>query len=167
MKKKFLTTKNIALLGIGTALYVALSFMVKIPLISHIQTDLGYIAFGVMTALIGVTDLIIGVLGCLFESLLMTGWVPTGWMLGQVAIGIICGIAYKKIKNPWINIVITIFAVFIGVGLIKTIVECVLFTIPFVIKFPKNLIATIADAIPMVIGYILAIKTPIKRYIEE
>ena len=48
MKKKFLTTKNIALLGIGTTLYVALSFMIKIPLISHIQTDLGYIAFGVM-----------------------------------------------------------------------------------------------------------------------
>ena len=34
-------TKKIALLGMGIALYVVLGAMVKIPLIAHIQTDLG------------------------------------------------------------------------------------------------------------------------------
>ena len=151
-------TKKIAYLGIGIALYVVLGMMVKIPLISHIQTDLGYIAFGVALYMLGPVACVVGIIGCLFESLLVTGWVPIGWMVGQLAIGIICGIAYKRIKSIPVNILITIAAVFLGVGVIKTGIECVLYDIPLLVKFPKNLIATIADIIPMIAGYFLAVK---------
>lgn len=165
--KASLITRKIALIGILTALYVVLSFTVKIPLISHIQTDLGYIAFGVACASIGVPALIVGVLGSLFISLLTSGWVPIGWMLGQVLIGIICGLSYRKVKNMWANIGITILAVFLGVAVIKTIVECNLYNIPLVVKFPKNTIAFIADTIPMIIGYLIATKTAIKQVIMK
>lgn len=161
------TTKKIALLGILTALYVVLSFTMKIPLIAHIQTDLGYIAFGVATVALGVPGFIVGALGCLVVSLLTSGWVPIGWILGQAAIGIICGIAYKKCKYMWLNILITIIAVFVGVGGIKTLVECYLYTIPLAVKLPKNLIASVADTIPMIIGYLVATKTALKRYINK
>ena len=40
--------KRIAYLGIGIALYVVLGLVMNIPLLAgtHLQTDLGYIAFG-------------------------------------------------------------------------------------------------------------------------
>ena len=150
--------KKIALLGIGIALYFVLGMAVKIPLISHIQTDLGYIVFGIFLYLLGPVACVVGVVGCLFESLLVSGWIPIGWMVGQFIIGIICGISYKKIKSLPINIIITVIAVFIGVGIIKTGIECVLYTIPLLVKFPKNVVAFIADTIPMIIGLLIAWK---------
>lgn len=145
-------TKTLVMLAVGIALYVVLGMTVKIPLISHIQTDLGYIAFGVMLVMFGWQACIVGVIGCMFESLLVSGWIPVGWMVGQLVIGIICGIAYKRTDNKTLWIITTIVSVFIGVGLIKTLIECGLYGIPFAIKFMKNGIAVVADVIPMIIG---------------
>ena len=156
-------TKKIAMLGIGIALYVVLGFIVKIPLIAHIQIDPGYVAFGCLLYIIGWQACIVGVVGCLFESLIFSGWIPIGWMVGQLVIGIICGIVYKKTNNIFIHIGVTILAVFVGVACIKTGIECVLYSIPVVVKFPKNFIAFVADVIPMIIGYIVAKKLPIER----
>ena len=159
-------TKKISLLGIGIALYVAFGFTMKIPLISHIQTDLGYIVYGTFLYLLGIPAVVIGVIGCLLESLIFSGWVPAGWMLGQFFIGVICGAVYKKVDNTVVHIIITIVAIFIGIAVIKTSVECVLYDIPLVVKFTKNFIAFIADVIPMIIGYFVAKKLPNKREIE-
>ena len=170
MKDKYFIPKRIALLGIGIALYVVLGFMVKIPLIAHIQTDLGYLVFGVMCAMVGWPAFIVGVLGALIESLIFSGWVPIGWMVGQALIGIICGLAFKHIKIKWVNIIIAIAAVFLGVAVCKTGIECALYDIPLLVKFPKNAIAFIADAVPMVMGYVLAItalKKPIALFNQE
>lgn len=149
-------TNKIAMLGIGMALYVVLGFMIKIPLIAHIQTDLGYIAFGCFLYLMGWHACIVGVVGCLLESLIFSGWIPIGWMIGQLAIGLICGIVYKKTDNTLTHVATTIIAVFIGVAIIKTGIECVLYGIPLMVKFLKNLIAFVADVIPMIIGYLVA-----------
>ena len=149
-------TNKIAMLGMGMALYVVLGFTIKMPLISHIQTDLGYIAFGCFLYLIGWQACIVGVVGCLLESLIFSGWIPIGWMIGQLAIGLICGIVYKKTDNILIHVVTTIITVFIGVAIIKTGIECVLYDIPLMVKFPKNLIAFVADVIPMIAGYFVA-----------
>ena len=156
--KNINNTKKIAILGMGIALYFVLGMMVKIPLISHIQTDLGYIVFGFFLYMFGWIACVIGVIGCLLESLLISGWIPIGWMIGQLAIGIICGIAYKKIKSLPLNIIITIISVFIGIGVIKTGIECVLYDIPPIVKFPKNAIAFVADTIPMIMGLLIAWK---------
>lgn len=159
---KKLTTKNICNIGIGTALYVVLSATVKIPLIGHIQTDLGYVAFGVYLSLFGIIGTFVGALGCVIESLMFSGWFPVGWLLGQVFIGISCGAIFKtgsKIKNKTIKIIVYVvvatIAVFIGIGLIKTIVECYLYGIPFEVKFVKNLIAFVADTPPMILGILI------------
>lgn len=150
------TVKKVAYLGIGIALYVVLSMAVKIPLISHIQTDLGYIAFGVYLYLFGVPAVVVGVIGCLLESLLVTGWVPIGWMVGQAFIGITCGFVYRDFKkNNILLVLFTIVSVFIGVGVIKTVIECYLYNIPFMVKIVKNTIATAVDIVPMVVGLFL------------
>lgn len=160
VETKKIKVKLIAFLGIGIALYFALGCIMNIPVLAntHLQTDLGYIAFAICLYLFGWSATIVGVVGCLFESLLTSGWVPIGWMLGQVAIGLICGIVYKKIDKKIIHIIVTVVAVFIGVALIKSIVECSLYSIPFVVKFPKNCVAFVADTIPMIIGLPTAYK---------
>lgn len=153
-------TKTVTMLGMATALYVVLAMIMKIPLLAgtHLQTDLGYIAFGASCFLFGWPAAIVGVLGCFIESLIFSGWVPIGWMVGQAVIGLMCGFAYKKIDNKIINILITVLAVFIGVAGIKTVIECGLYGIPFAVKFAKNFVAFIADAIPMVIGLFIGEK---------
>lgn len=101
--------------------------------------------------------------GCIIESLIFNGWLPIGWAVGQLAIGLICGIAFKrivKLKNVILRyityIIIISLAALVGVGLIKTVIECGLYSIPFQIKFAKNCIATVADIPPMIIGVIVA-----------
>lgn len=151
--------KLICNLGMGIALYTVLGMMVKIPLIGHIQTDLGYIAFGAYLYLFGSPAAIVGIVGCLFESLLVSGWVPIGWMLGQLVIGLICGFMLKRVcryKRKSIKVLAIVAlvtaSVFLGIGFVKTIIECKLYSIPYEIKFAKNAVAATADVIPMLLG---------------
>lgn len=165
-------TKNICYIGIGIALYVVLGMSVKIPLVGHIQTDLGYAAFGAYLSVFGILGTFVGACGCVIESLVYNSWFPPGWLLGQIFIGVVCGIVFKatkKVKNNKARIAIYIISsiatLFIGVGLIKTIVECYLYSIPFGVKFVKNCVAFLADTPPMIVGVLIGNK--IKNKIIE
>jgi uncharacterized membrane protein len=149
--------KTITYFGIGIALYVVLGCFINIPLLvgSHLQTDLGYVVFGVYCYLFGPGAFIIGVLGCLIESLLTSGWVPVGWMAGQAVIGLLCGKAYTMTEKKTVHIAVTVIAVFLGIGVMKTVIECAMYGIPVFVKFPKNIVAFIADVIPMILGLML------------
>ena len=147
-------TKKIAFLGMGIALYVVLGLVLQLPIFanSHLQTDLGYVAFGVYCVCFGWLGAVVGVIGCLLESVLTCGWIPVGWMLGQAIVGLMVGYTCKKTKNTAIWIIVTALAMFIGIGLVKTIIECALFNIPFAVKFTKNLVAFVFDLVPMTLG---------------
>lgn len=157
-------TKKICNLALGTALYVVLSATVKIPLIGHIQTDLGYVAFGSYLVMFGWKAAVVGVIGCIIESMLFSGWLPIGWAVGQAFIGIMCGLWYRYTDNKGTayknitRIACTVLAVFIGVAVIKTVIECQLYSIPLEAKFAKNTIAFIADAVPMILGVFIGEK---------
>ena len=154
------TTKKLAYLGIGIALYVVLGCVMNIPLLvnSHLQTDLGYIAFGAYCCVFGWLGVFVGAVGCVIESMLISGWFPVGWLIGQIFIGISCGIIYKREDNKVLNIIVTVASVFIGIAVIKTVIESALFGIPLSVKFAKNFVAFIADTIPMVVGLLLGYK---------
>lgn len=166
--------KQICYLGMGIALYVVLSFAIKIPLIGHIQSDFGYIAFGAYLVLFGIIGTIVGAVGCIIESLIFSGWFPPGWFVGQIFIGVFCGFIFKKaekMKNRKIKIAIciitAIIALFIGVGLIKTLIECYLFSIPFGVKFINNGVAFVADMPPMLLGVFVGFLLKDKRVLTE
>lgn len=151
--------KLICNLGMGIALYTVLGMMVKIPLIGNIQTDLGYIAFGAYLYIFGAPAAIVGIVGCLFESLLVSGLVSIGWMLGQLVIGMICGFMLKRVdrynqKSIKVLAIVALVtaSLFLGIGFVKTIIECKLYSIPYEIKFAKNAVAATADVIPMLLG---------------
>lgn len=152
-------TMWICQIALGIALYVVVSMVLKIPIgIGHISLDLGYIVLAACCMRFGMLGgAIVGGAGCTIVSLLSSGWFPLGWMLGNVLIGLICGKAYHKNEILcWTNIAITVVAVLLGVGIVKTAVECVLFSIPFAVKIPKNMVAAMMDSVVMSIGLIVA-----------
>ncbi len=159
--------KTICSLAMGIALYVVLGMAVKIPLIGHIQTDIGYVAFGVFLSIYGAPAVVVGVVGCLIESMIVSGW-----MLGQSFIGIVMGIFLKRGKTiagkQWIlTMLLTAISMFFGIGIIKTFVECRLYSIPFEVKFLKNSIATVADIVPMLVGIFVAERIKKERNVEN
>ena len=93
--------KKITFMALGIALYVVLGLIIQIPLLAgtHLQTDLGYIAYGAYLYMFGYPAIIVGVAGCMLESILTSGFVPVGWMLGQIAVGIIWVAALKRTNN--------------------------------------------------------------------
>ena len=150
----------IAITAIGIALYVALSMTMKIPIIGHIGLDLGYIALAVYCYCYGpLSGAIVGAGGCTLVSLITSGWFPPGWVLGNILIGFVCGKFYnrenKKLRIP-INIAVSIIAIFVGIIVIKTAVECMMFNIPVVVKLPKNAVAALVDTITMCAGLFVA-----------
>lgn len=151
-------SKRITYLGMGVALYVVLSYTVKIPLINQIRTDFGYLVFGVFLCLYGVEGTIVGVLGCIISNMLYSGTFPIGWALGQLFIGLCCGILFKRTDKTPIRLLIACLSVLIGIGVIKTLVESFLFNLPLAAKFVRGLVASIADAIPFAAGIVLSKK---------
>lgn len=149
-------TRLVCLTALGIALYAVLSFFVKLPIVGHIGFDLGYIALAVYAYYFGpVVAAIVGGCGCVLVSLLAYGWFPLGWLLGNILIGLVCGKTYAE-RNFLRSFVVTVVAVFIGICGVKTIVECLLFSIPVAVKLPKNTIAALVDAAVMTIGLCIA-----------
>lgn len=154
-------TKKICLTALGIALYVCVSMLIKIPVVGHISLDLGYIVLAVYCYIYGgVSGAIVGSCGCFLVSLIASGWIAIGWPLGNFLVGALCGAVYTRTKGKrgavLINTAVTVAAVFVGVAVIKTVVECALYSLPVSVKFAKNLVAFSMDAIVMCIGLYIA-----------
>lgn len=157
MKKNDRKTLKIARIGIGIALYVVLSMTLKIPIVGHIGLDLGYVVLAVYAYLLGcIPAMIVGACGCILVSLLVNGWFPLGWALGNLVIGFLCGLiseisddGFKGLCNM---ITAVLYSTVLGIAWIKTGVECLLYRLPFDLKYQKNLIAAWVDAAVMIVG---------------
>lgn len=147
-------------------MFVALSAAMKIPLIGHINTELGYIAFGAALVMFGYYGIPVGVIGCVASSLIFSGFFPVGWIAAQIITGAITVMLIRILdrmncKNPvkiFLACLASVFALAVGIVLVKTIIECLLFKIPLEVKATKNLIAFVADSVPMIIGIMIGFK---------
>ena len=148
-------TRQLAILGIGVALYVVFSFL-KVPLINQIRTDFGYLVFGVFLSLYGWPAAAVGVFGCVISNLLYTGTFPIGWAIGQTLIGVSCGLFFVRTEKTWLKCAFGVAMVFVGIGVVKTLVESALFHLPLAAKFVRGLVASVADALPFGAGIVLA-----------
>ena len=156
--------KKICYLAMLTALYVVLSAFLKITLIGNIQVDLGYIAFAVALSMFGVSGAIVGVVGCCLESILFSAYgFSISWAIANLIIGVGCGIVFHKSTSY--RIWCLAIVLFCALGLIgaKTIIECILYSIPVVVKIQKNIVACGVDILAMFLGVDLAIILSIKN----
>lgn len=168
--------KSICVTAMGIALYVALSMTAKIPVISHIGLDLGYVVLAVYCYIYGpIAGAIVGAAGCTLVSLLVSGWFPLGWFLGNLYIGFFAGefyipdlvvddFSHKKTLEH--NLILTVAIVFVGIFCIKSVVEHLMYDIPYAVKLPKNAVAFLIDAVVMCIGIYIAprIKTILAKH---
>lgn len=147
-------TKKIITLAILTALYVALSAMMKIPFIGNISLDLGYIVFAVAIMLFGYSGVLVGVLGCSIESLLFSAYgFSVSWAVGNLIVGLfLAWFISKSDYNKFRYMFGALVACVLGILLVKTGIECRLYNIPTAIKVPKNLVACLVDTITMWLG---------------
>ena len=95
--------------------------------------------------------------------MLTGGSFPIGWIIGQLFIGISCGLFFKKTDKMWLKILFAVFSVFIGIAVIKTAVEVIFFNLALEAKIVRSLVAFVADAIPMVIGLLVSTKIRLKE----
>ena len=159
-----LKNRQIAGIGILTALYCVLSALMKIPFIGAISLDLGYIALAVGCCLFGPWGALIGAVGCGLESILFSPYgFSISWVVANLIIGLGCGLVFKHTDVIWKRIIAII--IFVGIGMLgaKTGIECYLYHIPFAVKIVKNLVAFGVDSFVMIIG--LGVASKVKKII--
>lgn len=152
------TTKDICTIGVLIALGVVFSAFLPIKIFSDIKIDLSYIVIVVICYLYG------GIVGgfsaaliALFESLLFSSYgISISWICANLVIGFITGFTLKHYHFKF-KVVVDISAIIIGCALglllLKTVIECNLYGIPFAVKIVKNAVAFGMDTVCMLIGY--------------
>ena len=158
-------TKQIAMISIFSALYFVLSAVLKIPIGGHMTLDLGYIALMVASVCLGaVPAMLVGIIGAFLESALMSmRGVSPGWMLMNAIIGYFCGLILMKAsegeRKPFLIKAFIVVPASTLVGMtVKTLVDCVLYSLPLAAKIPVAFIGWIADtAVMLALGLPLSI----------
>jgi len=165
-----MNVKKICACGLGVALYVTVSMMLKIPVMGgHTALDLGYVVFAVYCYWLGpVAGMAVGGIGCMFVSLLASGWFPVEWIAGNLLIGLVVGLCNYKKKMPMaVRMLVTVIAVMIGIAGVKTVVACVLYDLPWSVKLAKNAVVGAMDAVVMCLGTWLAPRLPVPGWMKD
>ena len=91
-------TQRITLTAIGTALFVALTLCLQVPVFENYYLCLGYVVMAVWCFSFGTfSGTVAGTLGVILYCLLTNGLrgMP-GWALGNIVIGLFLGTAFRK-----------------------------------------------------------------------
>lgn len=159
--KKLKSVYGLVLLAMLIALGIVLSAFLQFRLIGDIKIDLSYIVIVVICYLYGgiVGGISAGLIAGL-ESLLLSNYgFSISWTSANVIIGLITGLMIShnhikhKILKHALNIGVMTISCAIGLLLVKTVIECNLYDIPFEVKIVKNAVAFGADLTCMIIGY--------------
>ncbi len=159
--KHNITTIDITITGIGIALFVALSFVIRVPVFENYYICLGYVVMAVYLYSVGTLHgTLVGTFGVFIYCLLISGLrgMP-GWILANIVIGIVLGVAMNKTRGmasskaaTFINITAIVISVAIGILIIKSGVEYFLYAQPFWLRTANNIYAFIADIVTLVLS---------------
>lgn len=146
--------KWICITGVSTALFVALTMCLQVPVFENYYLCLGYVIMAVCLYSFGtVSGTFVGVIGVVLYCLLISGLrgMP-GWALGNLFIGVIVGLTFKltkKIKKAWLQAVLNFLAIAVstalGILILKSLTECILYAQPMLVRMGKNVFAFVAD----------------------
>ena len=146
--------KWICITAVSTALFVVLTMCLQVPVFENYYLCLGYIIMAVCLYSFGVVSgTFVGVIGVVIYCLLTSGLrgMP-GWAIGNLVIGIIVGLTFKltkRMKKTWLQAVINFLAIAastaIGILILKSLTECILYAQPMIVRMGKNVFAFVAD----------------------
>lgn len=161
-----MSTKKLCINAMGIALFVVFTLCLQVPVFENYYLCLGYIAMAFYTYCLGTASgTLVGTMGVLIYCCLTGGLrgMP-GWMLGNIVIGILCGVAAgysRSLTHRWGKQAVMTAAVLlstaIGILVIKSITEVVLYALPFPLRVVSNFSAFVADAVVLVLGFGLCI----------
>ncbi len=152
--------RGICIVAVGIALFVALSLCVQVPIFENYYICLGYLVMLVYLYKFGpLAGTIVGVFGVIFYCLLTSGLRGMlGWMIGNLVIGMNLGCILGFTKNNKkhifyiLNILGIVLSVIIGILVVKSFVECILYNQPIFVRIAKNIYACIADIVVLILG---------------
>lgn len=161
---------NICFIGVMLALSVVLSSFCQIKLFSDIRLDLSYIVITVICFMYGgLTGMLFASGTALFNSLFFSSYgVSISWISANAIIGLVCGLVLHYFKTnklglkAFMDITTIIVSCSIGLLLVKTIIECNLYQIPFEVKIVKNAVAFGSDTALMLVGYAIFLPIVVK-----
>ena len=152
-------TKKICALSMGIALFVVLSLCLQVPVFENYYLCLGYVVMAVYCYSFGPSyGTAIGFFGVILYCLLTNGLrgMP-GWAAGNIFIGLFVGTTCKltaDMKNVFLRHIIIAFSIVVSVAIailgIKSIIECFLYSQPFVIRVANNVFAFVADVFVLI-----------------
>ena len=160
--------------AIGTALFVVLSLCLQVPVFENYYLCLGYVAMAVCLYSFGtVSGTLVGVLGVVLYCMLISGLrgLP-GWAAGNLVIGIIVGLTFrvtKRLQKPWLqaglNLLAVIVSTALGILILKSVTECLLYAQPMLVRIGKNIFAFVADIVVLVcsVPICMLLDQPIKK----
>ena len=161
-----MSVKKICIDAMGIALFVVLTLCLQVPVFENYYLCLGYIIMAFYLYYFGTASgTLAGTVGVFLYCMLTSGirGMP-GWMLGNVIIGILCGIAAKyarkQNKNSIKQIIMfaaVIVSTAIGILAVKSLVEVALYSLPFVLRLANNIYAFVADVFVLIFGFAICI----------
>ena len=164
------STRWICLTGVGIALFVVFSLCLQVPVFENYYLCLGYLVMAVYCYSFGtVSGTIVGTAGVILYCVIIGGLrgMP-GWALGNVLIGLALGTAFKlskRLVNRWIQVLVCAVAIIVscavGILIVKSLTECLLYAQPMALRIAKNSYAFVADA------FVLIVSIPICRIVEN
>ena len=158
--------KCIAVTAIGTALFVVLSLCLQVPVFENYYLCLGYAVMAVFCYCFGtLSGTAVGFFGVILYCLLINGLrgMP-GWALGNIVIGVALGIVFRLTDTcrrrwlVWLLYSLTVLAsVALGILVVKSLTECLLYSQPFLLRAGKNVYAFVADVVVLLISLPLCV----------
>lgn len=156
------TTKKICVTAMGCALFVVLALCVRAPVFENYYLCLGYVVMAVFCYFFGpLSGMVVGSLGVVLYCLLTDGLrgMP-GWAVGNLVIGLLVGLTCKATKNMHSRLLrqfLIATAVLLSTAIamlgVKSLIECLLYAQPLLLRAAKNLYAFVADAVVLLISF--------------
>ena len=155
------TTQQITLFAAGIALFAALSMCLQVPVFENYYLCLGYVVMAVYCYSFGtLAGTVSGTFGVIVYCLLINGLrgMP-GWALGNIVIGVFLGLTFrmtKGMKNPALQTVLNIAGIAagtaVGILLVKSLTESVLYGQMIAVRIGKNMTAFVADLVVLILS---------------
>jgi uncharacterized membrane protein len=167
----------IAATAVCTALFVVLTLCLQVPVFENYYLCLGYIIMAVCLYSVGtVSGTFVGIAGIVLYCLITSGvrGMP-GWAIGNLVIGIIVGITFKltrRLRQKWLQALLNFIAIAVSVALgiliLKSLTECILYGQPMVVRMGKNVFAFVADifVLELSLPICMALDRPVRKLLK-